>query len=190
MAKKNKGGKPGYYTYREVVESLAYRTLPAVSKALYHDLRKRYRGNNGNINAALSELKYDGWRSSATLAKHLKLLQEHRLLVKTREGGFRSGSLKTCCLYAFTDLPIQANDKLGIRGKEPTHDYRNYVPPQLRQREKKSLLKLKRPDSKHESKRFKLRIHEKPSDSKAESRKSVANPLKAASDADHDGIDT
>lgn len=172
MARKNKAGKPGYYTYHEVVDSLAYRSLPAGAKALYHDLRKKYRGyNNGNISATLSDLKPDGYRSSATLSKHLSELQEHGLIVKTRQGGLEFGAMKNCSLYAFTDLPIAANDKLRIQGREAPHDYRKYTPPNLDRKEQKnvSLQKVNRSASNSEPHRFKIRFNKRAISSENES---------------------
>ncbi len=128
MAKKYQG-EPRYQVPRELADSLAFRSLPAAAKILWHDLMMQFRGcNNGNINAALSELEYYNWRSSTTIAKGLRYLIGHGFIKETRMGGKRAGKLKQCCLYAFTHLPIHANTKLNIQGKEATHDYRNFDP--------------------------------------------------------------
>lgn len=122
-------GEPRYQVPRELADSLAFRSLPAAAKILWHDLMMQYRGgNNGNINAAMSELAHYNWRSSTTVAKGLRYLIAHGLITETRMGGKRAGKLKQCCLYAFTHLPIHANAKLLIKGKEATHDYRNFDP--------------------------------------------------------------
>lgn len=122
-------GEPRYQVPRELADSLAFRSLPVAAKVLWHDLMMQYRGaNNGNINAAMSELKHYGWRSGTTIAKGLLYLIAHGLITETRVGGKRAGKLKQCCLYAFTHLPIHANAKLLIHGKEATHDYRNFDP--------------------------------------------------------------
>jgi len=114
---------------RELADSLAYRSLPTAAKVLWHDLMMQYRGNNnGNINAALSELTHFGWRSSTTLSKALRFLIAHGLIIETRMGGKRAGNFKQCCLYGFTHLPIHANTKLGIQGKVATCEYRNFDP--------------------------------------------------------------
>jgi hypothetical protein len=122
-------GEPHYQVPRELADSLAYRSLPKVSKALWHDLMMQYRGvNNGNINAALTELGRYNWRSPTTLSKALRYLIAHGFIKETRTGGKRAGNLKQCCLYAFTHLPIHANKELGIKGSEATNDYRNFDP--------------------------------------------------------------
>lgn len=122
-------GEPRYQVPRELADSLAFRNLPTAAKILWHDLMMQYRGsNNGNINAALSELEHYNWRSSTTIAKGLRYLIAHGFIKETRMGGKRAGKLKQCCLYAFTHLPIHANAKLGIQGKEATHDYLNFDP--------------------------------------------------------------
>ncbi|MCE9551379.1 MAG: hypothetical protein K8R50_10355 [Betaproteobacteria bacterium] len=120
-------GEPRYQVPRQLADSLAFRSLPVAAKVLWHDLMMQYRGgNNGNINAVLSELAHYNWRSSTTIAKGLRFLIAHGLIKETRMGGKRAGNLKQCCLYAFTHLPIHANAKLNIQGKEATHDYRNF----------------------------------------------------------------
>jgi len=129
MGNGSKKGEARYQVPRELASSLAFRSLPPVAKILWHDLMMQYRGsNNGNINATLSELTYYNWRSGTSIAKGLRYLIAHGLLKETRMGGKRAGNLKQCCLYAFTHLPIHANTRLNIRGKEPTYDYRNYNP--------------------------------------------------------------
>ncbi len=142
MAQKTQG-EPRYQVPRALADSLAFRSLPMVSKVLWHDLMMQYRGyNNGNINAALSELRHYNWRSGTTLAKGLRYLIAHRLIKETRMGGKRAGNLKQCCLYAFTHLPIHANTKLNIQGKEATHDYRNFDPIKCVVEEKLTLQKM------------------------------------------------
>ncbi|WP_173054670.1 hypothetical protein [Candidatus Nitrotoga sp. AM1P] len=117
MAKKSQG-EPHYQVPRELADSLAFRNLPSAAKVLWHDLMMQYHsGNNGNINAVLSELAHYNWRSSTTIAKGLRFLIAHRLIKETRMGGKHAGNLKQCCLYAFTHLPTHANTKLNIQGR-------------------------------------------------------------------------
>lgn len=143
MAGQKSGREPRYQVPRELAASLAYRSLPWPAKILWHDMMMQYRGrNNGNINATLSELQYYGWRSSTTLAKGLLYLIGHGFIRETRMGGKRAGNLKQCCLYAFTHLQTDANERLSIKGKEPTYDYRNFDPNKCVVEEKLSLQKM------------------------------------------------
>ena len=143
MAKQPKG-QAGYYVPRELSDSLAFRSLPSASKLLWYDLMGKYRGtNNGNINAALSELRDYGWRSGTTIAKGLLHLIAHGFLMETREGGIRAGSIKKCCLYGFTHRLIDENSKLGIKGRAATYAYRNYDPKKHAAESSLTLQKLK-----------------------------------------------
>lgn len=59
-----------------ILESPAFIALDWTARALFLDLRNRMRSsNNGNISAALSELRHRGWTSSTTLAKALRQLE-------------------------------------------------------------------------------------------------------------------
>jgi hypothetical protein len=142
--------EPRYQVPRELADSLAFRSLPATAKLLWHDLMMQFRGkNNGNINATLSQLKYYNWRSTSTLSRALAYLIAHGFLHETRNGGGNNCSLQQCCLYRFTHLPVNANDKLGIKGGAPTYDYRKYDPKKLP--EKITLTHLKQLSRKNSS---------------------------------------
>ena len=110
----------------DVTSSNAWRVLNFSAKALYTDLRAKLRnGSNGNVSAALGDLKHVGWTSSATLAKALYDLQAVGFVTKTRSGGVERGS-KVCSLYAFTDMDINPNPKLGIEKSRATFAYRDF----------------------------------------------------------------
>ncbi len=110
----------------DVTSSIAWRILGYSAKALYADLRAKLRnGSNGNVSAALGDLKHVGWTSSATLAKALYELQAVGFITKTRSGGVERGS-KVCSLYAFTDLDVNQNPKLGIEKCRATFAYRDF----------------------------------------------------------------
>lgn len=112
----------------EVLQSPAFIALPASAVKLYLDMLSHLRGtNNGNISAALSELKHRGWRSSATLAKALRQLEAVGLIAKTRETtGVHRGS-KLCNLYRFTDRDAYAQPKLHVDGHKETRDYKHFT---------------------------------------------------------------
>lgn len=112
---------------RAVADSAAYISLPVHARALYADLRRQFNGhNNGDICAAGGVLEKYGWAHS-TISKHLKLLIDHLLIVKTRQGGIGAMS-RTPCLYGFTDEQIIANSTKGISGAMASHAYRDFKP--------------------------------------------------------------
>ena len=108
----------------KLLQSPAFIALDWTARALFLDLRSKLRGsNNGNINAALSELKHRGWRSPTTLAKALRQLEAVGLVEKTRQTiGVERGS-QVCNLYRFTDVDVYEFPKLAINAKKATHDY-------------------------------------------------------------------
>lgn len=140
--------EPRYQVPRELADSLAFRSLPTSAKMLWHDMMMQYRGcNNGNINAALSELQHYGWRSGTTIAKALRFLMAHGFIKETRMGGKRAGNLKQCCLYGFTHLPIHENQRLGIPGAQPSCKYRNFDPKKCKVADSLTLQKMECDDS-------------------------------------------
>lgn len=110
-----------------LLESPAYIALDKTARALFIDLRSKLRStNNGNINAALSELRHRDWRSPATVAKSLRQLEAAGLIAKTRQTvGVMFGS-KICNLYRFTDLDTLEFPKLMIPATKATHDYKRF----------------------------------------------------------------
>nr|WP_145546378.1 hypothetical protein [Variovorax boronicumulans] len=111
----------------EMLNSPAFIALDWSARALFLDLRSRLRsGNNGDINAALSELVHRGWKSSTTLAKGLRQLEAVGLIRKTRKTiGVEHGS-KLCNLYRFTDMEVFARPALGIEACRPSYEYRAF----------------------------------------------------------------
>ena len=119
-------GIPHCRVRADVTSSNAWRVLSYSSKALYLDLRAKLRiGSNGNVSAALSDMKHAGWKSSATLAKALYELLAVGLIIKTRSGGVERGS-KVCSLYGFTDLDIKPIPKFNIEKRRPSYEYRDF----------------------------------------------------------------
>lgn len=131
MANGRNTGKPTVAAHirvnLELLNSPAFIALDWTARALFLDLRSRLRsGNNGDINAALSELVHRGWKSSTTLAKGLRQLEAAGLIRKTRKTvGVEQGS-KLCNLYRFTDVEVFARPALGIEACKPSYDYRTF----------------------------------------------------------------
>lgn len=125
-ADENWKGIPHCRIRADVTSSNAWRILGYPGKSLYTDLRAKLRnGSNGNVSATLGDLKHVGWTSSATLARALYELQSVGFITKTRSGGVERGS-KVCSLYAFTDLDINPNPKLGVEKSRATFAYRDF----------------------------------------------------------------
>lgn len=113
--------------YHKIALSPAWRVLSWRARSLYTDLRVKLTAtNNGNINAALSELKHIGWTSPSTLANALFELRALGLIVQTRGGGVEYGS-KVCALYAFTDQDVFEQRKQGIPASKATHAYARFT---------------------------------------------------------------
>jgi hypothetical protein len=89
-------------------------------------MRRQHNGkNNGNISIADGILGRLGW-SHTSIAKGVNALVEHRLIVKTRQGGIDYMS-KTPTLYGFTDLPVVPNTEKGIAAAQPDWSFRQFV---------------------------------------------------------------
>lgn len=109
--------------YVTLLNSPAWRCLGWSARALHVDLRASVGAtNNGNISAALSDLKHRGWASSKTLAGALYELRALGFIAVTREGGFKQGT-RVPTLYRFTDLEVHEHSKLGVQPIKATHDY-------------------------------------------------------------------
>lgn len=68
----------------------------------------QYNGyNNGNMNAALTEMRKYGFTSQGTLSRALVCLLNNELIIKTRQGFFMAGKNR-CSLYAISWKPIDA----------------------------------------------------------------------------------
>jgi hypothetical protein len=109
--------------YCSLLSTPAYRVLGFAAKALFVDMRAMATGtNNGNLSAALSDMKHRGWTSSSTLAKALYELRAMGFIAVTRGGGLKLGT-RVCNLYRFTDLEVYEQRKVGVQATKATHDY-------------------------------------------------------------------
>ena len=140
--------------YWTIIDSMAWRGLGFASQSLYVVLRRKLQStNNGNISAALGDLKHYGWKSSATLARALRELQTVGLIAVTRQGGIAYGQ-KVCNLYRFTDEAVFEHPKQGVKACNATNDWQAFkTVAEVRQAIKNSLglQKMKRTDSENEA---------------------------------------
>lgn len=118
---------------RRVANSPAFMALPAIARALYFDLRRQFNGYNNGVIAAVLEGTEDrpglaayGWPPRSVF-KYIKVLLDHHLIEKTRQGGIGAMS-KICSLYAFTDLPVVVSKEKGIPGSMASLAYLNFTP--------------------------------------------------------------
>lgn len=129
MSKKQKFQDPNgrhIRVYCSLLNSAAYRVLGPAAKALFIDMRAKVTGtNNGDLSAALSDMKHQGWTASATLSKALYELRAMGFLAITRSGGLRQGT-RVPHLYRFTDLDVYEMPKVGVQAMKATHDYQRY----------------------------------------------------------------
>jgi hypothetical protein len=110
-----------------LLNSPAFIALPCNAQRLFLDLRLKLNGgNNGDVSAALSDLKHRGWRSPSTLAKALRQLEALGFLVRTRQTpGVEHGS-RICNLYAFTDQEVRPLPHKFIASRAPSFDYAKF----------------------------------------------------------------
>lgn len=109
--------------YTSLLNCPAYRVLGFPAKSLFVDLRSMVTGtNNGNLSAALSDMKHKGWTAAATLSRALYELRVMGFIAITRAGGLKMGT-RVCTLYRFTDLEVYEQPKVGVAAVKATHDY-------------------------------------------------------------------
>lgn len=107
-----------------VLQSNAFIALPASAAKLYLDMNSYLRGtNNGNISAALTDLRHRGWNSPTTLAKALRQLEAVGLIAKTRQTTGVSHGSKLCNLYRFTHIEAFEFPKFHVQPSKATKDY-------------------------------------------------------------------
>ncbi|TEP95575.1 hypothetical protein IPC65_05170 [Pseudomonas aeruginosa] len=89
-----------------VMDSEDFRALSGGALKVLLGLLRQYRGmNNGDLSASFTQAKQWGVNSRTTLSKALDELQDHDLIIRTREGKFiKPGGC--CALYAITWRPI------------------------------------------------------------------------------------
>lgn len=112
--------------YWSLIDSLAWRALSYSSQSVYIAMRRRLQStNNGNISAALGDMKHYGITAPVTLAKALRELQTVGLIAVTRQGGIAYGR-QVCSLYRFTDEAVFEHPKIGVKACQATDDWKRY----------------------------------------------------------------
>ena len=128
MAKKPSDPRGGHVRlYWSLIDSIAWRAIGYTSQSVYIVMRRRLQStNNGNISAALGDMKHYGISTSATLAKALRELQTVGLIAVTRQGGIAYGR-QVCSLYRFTDEPVFEHPKVGVKAQQATNDWQRFT---------------------------------------------------------------
>ena len=113
--------------YWALIDSIAWRSVGFSSQAVYIAMRRRLQStNNGNLSAALSDMKHHGISAPSTLAKALRELQTVGLIAVTRQGGIAFGR-QVCSLYRFTDEAVFEHTKLGVKAGPPTDEWKRFT---------------------------------------------------------------
>lgn len=100
-----------------VLASPEFHSIPGEAVRLLLALASQYNGyNNGNLNAALSEMRKHGFTSQGTLSRAIRRLLETSLIIKTRQGYFAAGK-STCSLFAIAWKPINECPGKGLEVK-------------------------------------------------------------------------
>ena len=128
MAKKPSDPRGGHVRlYWSLIDSIAWRAVAYTSQCVYIVMRRRLQStNNGNISAALGDMKHYGISTSATLAKALRELQTVGLFAVTRQGGIAYGR-QVCSLYRFTDEAVYEHPKVGVKAQQATNDWQRFT---------------------------------------------------------------
>lgn len=112
--------------YWALLDSNAWRALSWADRGIYIAMRRRLGAtNNGNISAALADMRSAGITSPSTLANGLRALQALGFIAKTRQGGIAQGS-KLCSLYRFTDEVVFEQPKQGIKACKATNEWQQF----------------------------------------------------------------
>lgn len=127
MAKKPSDPRGGHVRlYWSVIDSMAWRALSYSSQSVYITMRRRLQStNNGNISAALTDMRHYGITSSATLSKALRELQTVGLIAMTRQGGIAYGR-QFCSLYRFTDEVVYEQSKVSVKAVQATDEWKRF----------------------------------------------------------------
>jgi len=103
-------GRERYVMLRHwLLESPAWKTLPAPAQSLYIQVAKRYNGsNNGRISYSVREGAVALNASKDTAARHLKILVERGFLICTKRGAFSLKTTKEASEWRLTEYDCDA----------------------------------------------------------------------------------
>lgn len=91
-----------------VLVSAEFHSITGEAVRLLVAIAAQFNGyNNGNMNAALTDMRKYGFTSQGTLSRALLCLLNTGLIIKTRQGFFMPGKNR-CSLYAIAWRPIDA----------------------------------------------------------------------------------
>lgn len=152
--------------YWNLIDSLAWRALSYSSQSVYIVMRRRLQQtNNGNISAALGDMKHYGITTSATLGQGAARAANGGPDRGHAPGGIAYGR-QVQPMYRFTDEAVFEHAKLGVKACQATDDWRRFeklseVKTAIKQahadakrqpgKNKSGLQKLKRTDSDSEA---------------------------------------
>ena len=96
---------------RIVMDHTSYKSLSGGAVKMLLELCRQYKGkNNGDLTAAFSVLKQQGFNSKDTIRRAIAELIDANLIIEVREGRFTNPGGR-CALYAITWQPV--NECLG-----------------------------------------------------------------------------
>jgi hypothetical protein len=120
-----KRGSGGFTAMRhDVLRSVNFRTLTPYSTKLLMDLVAQYRGeNNGDLCAAWSLMKTQGWNAPNTLHKAKRELEKRGWIQVARQGGLNCATLYALTFFAIDDCKGKPDIKATSRPPETWRKY-------------------------------------------------------------------
>ena len=124
MSRRTKRRETGSFVAipKAVVNSSNYASLSGVAVKLLIQIAEQFNGfNNGDLQASWVIMRYNGWKSNATLNRAKQELVEKGFIEQTRQGWLRPAR---CALYALTWKPIDdCQGKLDVLATKVASGY-------------------------------------------------------------------
>jgi len=109
-----------------LLRSDAWKSLPAISRALYLELAARYNGsNNGRISYSVREGAEALNVTKDTTARYLKILQDRGFIVCTKRGAFSLKTTRDASEWRLTEYDSDSPPA------HATKDFMSWQPPEL-----------------------------------------------------------